>query len=54
VMAQLLRQVSRSPTIESALHLLDTANGETEALIDCIHSVSAGTTRNKAISTEQT
>lgn len=38
VMAQLLRQISRSPTMESALHLLDSANGETEALIDSIHA----------------
>ncbi|MCL4677707.1 MAG: DUF1156 domain-containing protein [Alphaproteobacteria bacterium] len=37
VMAQLLRQLSRSPTLESALHLLDSANGDTEALIDRIH-----------------
>ena len=40
VMAQLLRQVSRSPNLEAALHLLDTANGETEEVIDRIHSVS--------------
>ena len=38
VMAQLLRQLSRSPTLDSALHLLDSANGDTEALIDRIHS----------------
>lgn len=38
VMAQLLRHVSRSPSPESALHLLDTANGETESLIDRIHA----------------
>lgn len=37
VMAQLLRQLSRSPTLDSALHLLDSANGDTEALIDRIH-----------------
>lgn len=37
VTAQLLRQLSRSPTLESALHLLDSANGDTEALIDRIH-----------------
>ena len=37
VMAQLLRQLSRSPTLESALHLLENANGDTEALIDRIH-----------------
>lgn len=37
VMAQLLRQISRSPTLESALCLLDTANGDTDALIDRIH-----------------
>lgn len=38
VMAQLLRQLSRSPTLDSAVHLLDCANGDTEALIDRIHS----------------
>jgi adenine-specific DNA methylase len=37
VTAQLLRQISRSPTLDSALHLLDSANGDTEALIDRIH-----------------
>lgn len=37
VMAQLLRQLSRSPTLDTALHLLDSANGDTEALIDRIH-----------------
>lgn len=37
VMAQLLRQLSRSPTLDSALHLLDSANSDTEALIDRIH-----------------
>jgi adenine-specific DNA methylase len=46
VMAHLLRQVSRSPTLESALHLLDSANGETEALIDRIHAAGGGTTKN--------
>lgn len=44
VMAQLLRQISRSPTLDSALHLLDAANGGTEALIDRIHAE-----RNKMI-----
>jgi len=38
VMAQLLRQISRSPTLDSALHLLDTANDETETLISRIHA----------------
>src|SRR5262249_19748870 len=38
VMAQLLRQISRSPTLDSALQLLDSANGGTEALIDRIHA----------------
>jgi len=37
VSAQLLRQLSRSPTLDSALHLLDSANGDTEALIDQMH-----------------
>ena len=37
VMAQLLRHLSRSPTPDSALHLLDSINGDTEALIDRIH-----------------
>ena len=36
VTAQLLRQLSRSPTLDSALHLLDSANCDTEALIDRI------------------
>ena len=44
VMAQLLRQLSRSPTLESALHLLDSANGDTEALIDRIHGGPTGQT----------
>ncbi|MFT3730796.1 MAG: hypothetical protein QM780_05115 [Hyphomicrobium sp.] len=38
VMAQLLRQLSRSPTLESALHFLDGASRDTEALIDRIHN----------------
>jgi putative DNA methylase len=42
VMAQLLRQLSRSPTLDSALHLLDSANGDTEALIDRIHGGPSG------------
>lgn len=42
VMAQLLRQLSRSPTLDSALHFLDSANGDTEALIDRIHSGETG------------
>ncbi|MCC6489503.1 MAG: DUF1156 domain-containing protein [Candidatus Hydrogenedentes bacterium] len=54
VMAQLLRQVSRSPTMASALHLLDTANGETEALIDRIHAAGGGTPNNKNLSPERT
>jgi len=37
VMAQLLRQLSRSPTLDSALNLLDSAHGDTEDLIDRIH-----------------
>lgn len=45
VMAQLLRQISRSPTLASALHLLDTANDETETLIDRIHTAGGTTTR---------
>ncbi|UFP94620.1 DNA methyltransferase [Gloeobacter morelensis] len=42
VMAQLLRQLSRSPTLDTALHLLDSANGDTEALIDRIHGGGTG------------
>lgn len=53
VMAQLLRQISRSETLESALHLLDSVSGETEALIDRIHAMSGETTRNKAHAMEQ-
>jgi len=52
VMAQLLRQVSRSPTIESALHFLDTANSETEALIDHIY-VAGGIIKNNERATER-
>lgn len=37
VMAQLLRQLSRSPTVESALHLLDSVNNNTEVLIGQLH-----------------
>lgn len=37
VTAQLLRQLSRSPTLDSALHLLDSASSDTESLIDQIH-----------------
>lgn len=37
VTAQLLRQISRSPTLDAALHLLDSTTGDTEALIDRIH-----------------
>jgi adenine-specific DNA methylase len=54
VMAQLLRQVSCSPTLDSALHLLDTANGEAETLIDRIHAVGGGATKNKTHATERT
>lgn len=36
VMAQLLRQLSRAPTMDSALQLLDIANGDVEDLIDLI------------------
>ena len=53
VMAQLLRQVSRSPTMESALHFLDTANGETEMLIDRIHAAGGAITMNKTNITER-
>ncbi|MFZ5593340.1 MAG: DNA methyltransferase [Pseudomonadota bacterium] len=53
VMAQLLRQVSRSPTVESALHLLDTANGETETLIDRIHAAGSESKNNER-ATERT
>jgi len=42
VMAQLLRQLSRSPTLDTALHLLECANGDTEALIDQIHGGPTG------------
>ena len=39
VMAQLLRQVSHSPSLKAALLLLDNANRETEQLIERIHSI---------------
>lgn len=54
VMAQLLRQISRSPTLESALRLLDAANSETETLIDHIHAAGVGTFKNKTHATERT
>jgi adenine-specific DNA methylase len=54
VMAQLLRQVSRSPTMESALQLLDSANGETEALIDRIHKAGDGTIKSNTTTPERT
>lgn len=47
VMAQLLRQISRLPTVESALHLLDSMSGETETMIDRIHAAGGKTTKNK-------
>ena len=50
VMAQILRQVSRSATPESALHLLDTANGETEMLIDSIHTAGSESNNNERTS----
>ena len=53
VMAQLLRQVSRSPTMETALHLLDAAKGETETLIDLIHAA-GGEIKNNERATERT
>lgn len=54
VMAHVLRQVSLSPTMESALQLLDLANGETEVLIDRIHTAGGGTLKNKTTSPEKT
>jgi hypothetical protein len=53
VMAQLLRQISRSPTLEAALVRLDTVNGETETLIDRIYGAGGGATKNKTCATEQ-
>jgi len=53
VMAQLLRQISLSPTLETALHRLDTSNGETELLIDNIHAVGVGATTGNTHATEQ-
>jgi len=38
VMAQLVRQLSRTPTLDSALQQLDSVSGDTEALIDRIYS----------------
>ena len=48
VMAQLLRQISRSPTLPLALYLLENANDETEMLINCVHAASSKTTKNHA------
>ena len=47
VMAQLLRQLSRSPSLKSALHLLDAANGDIECLIDRLHRKSISDKSNK-------
>jgi len=53
VMAQLLRLISRLPTLEAALDRLNTANGETETLIDRVHAAGGGTIKNKTRATEQ-
>lgn len=53
VMAQLLRQISRSPTLDTALHLLDSANGETETVIDRIHAAAGRSTKNKIPAAER-
>lgn len=53
VMAQLIRQLSRLKMSGSVLHLLDTANGETEALIDRIHKA-GGENENNGRTKEQT
>ncbi len=39
VMAQILRQLSHAHSIKDALHILDDMNGDTEALIEQIHSL---------------
>ena len=39
VMAQILRQLSSAPSIDAALHSLDNLNGDTETLIEHIHSL---------------
>ena len=54
VMAQLLRQISCLPTVDSALHLLDTANGETETLIDHIHAAREARNKNNTHAAERT
>lgn len=45
VMAQLLRQISRSPTLGTALQWLDTATDETERLIDRIYAADLAKTK---------
>lgn len=53
VMSHLLRQISRLPTLELALELMDAASGETEALIDRIHAADGGTMKNDIQTTER-
>jgi adenine-specific DNA methylase len=53
VMAQLLRKISRSPTVDYALQLLDSANRGTEALIDRIHAAGSGTSKSNTDSPER-
>ena len=52
VMAHLLRHISRAPTLDSALELLNSASGGTEALIDRIHAADRGATKQNPNSTE--
>jgi adenine-specific DNA methylase len=54
VMGQLLRQVSRSRSLESALQLMGTDNGDTEALIDRIRAAGSETTKSNRTATEHT
>ncbi len=53
VMAQILRQISRLPTMESALHLLNSIHDETEALINSLHAA-GNESKNNARTKERT
>ena len=47
VMAQIIRQLSRAHSIDDALHILDDIGGETEALIEHVHSLQAEKQKNQ-------
>lgn len=47
VMAQILRQLSHSRSVEDALHILDDMNGDTEVLIENVHSLQKEKSKQK-------